>query len=211
MAATLRSLRNALLGNLTLVLGAHWPALRILRAMRRVNGIQLSAPELRTIALTLKRKAPCRFLIFGFGNDAPFWIRLNRRGTTVFLEDNEDWLRKGVRRHPEAAIYHVAYDTLRPQWRALLDAPGSLLTKLPESVEETRWDVILVDAPAGWGDATPGRMKSIFLASRLVGANGDVFVHDCDREVEQVYCDRFLRAENLVAEIKRLRHYRVAS
>lgn len=207
----LRSLRNALLGDVTLALGVHWPALRILRAMRRVNGIQLSAAELRTIAFTVKRKAPCRFLIFGFGNDAPFWIRLNRRGTTVFLEDNEEWLQKAIRRNPEAAIHPIVYHTLRPQWRALLDAPDRLATKLPESVEQTRWDVILVDAPAGWGDATPGRMKSIYLASRLVAAHGDVFVHDCDREVERVYCDRFLHADNLVAEIRLLRHYRVAS
>lgn len=211
MATALRTLRNALLANLSVVLGGYWPALRILRAMRRVNGIQLSAAELRTIALTVRRRAPCRFLIFGFGNDAAFWMRLNRGGTTVFLEDSEDWLRKGIRCNPEAAIYRVAYETLRPQWHALLDAPGGLATRLPELVEGTRWDVILVDAPAGWSDATPGRMKSIFLASRLVAANGDVFVHDCDREVEQVYCDRFLRADNLVAEIKLLRHYRVAS
>jgi len=211
MASALRNLRNALLGDVTLALGVHWPALRILRAMRRVNGVQLSAAELRAIALTVKPKAPCRFLIFGFGNDALFWMRLNRGGTTVFLEDNDEWLQNALRSNPEAAIYPIVYETLRPQWRALLDAPDNLVTKLPESVEHTRWDVILVDAPAGWGDATPGRMKSIFLASRLVAANGDVFVHDCDREVEQIYCDRFLHADNLVAEIRRLRQYRIAS
>lgn len=207
----LRSLRNALLGNLSVVLCGYWPVQPILRTMRRVNGIQLSAPELRTIALTVRRKAPCRFLIFGFGNDAPFWMRLNRRGTTVFLEDDEEWLRQSVRRNPEATVHYVAYETLRPQWRVLLDAPDSLVMKLPEMVEGTRWDVILVDAPTGWSDATPGRMKSIYLASRLVATDGDVFVHDCDREVERAYCDRFLHADNLVAEIKLLRHYRVSS
>jgi glucuronoxylan 4-O-methyltransferase len=81
---------------------------------------------------------------------------------------------------------------------------------LPESVERTRWDIVLVDAPEGWDETTPGRMKSIFLASQLVAADGDVFVHDCDRQVERAFCDRFLKPENLFAEVESLRHYRIA-
>jgi glucuronoxylan 4-O-methyltransferase len=179
--------------------------------MRRVNGIQLSAAELRAIALVVKRKAPCRFLIFGLGNDAAFWLRLNPGGATAFIEDNEDWLREGLRRNPGIALHLVAYETLRPQWRDLLDAsPRSLSLRLPAPVARARWDVIVVDAPAGWGDATPGRMKSIFEASRLAAADADVFVHDCDREVERVYCDRFLKSDNLIAEVGLLRHYHFA-
>jgi uncharacterized protein (TIGR01627 family) len=186
--------------------------LETLEALRRVAGIQLSALELQTIALIVQRKAPCSFLVFGLGNDAPFWLRLNLGGTTVFLEDDEVWLRKGARRIPESAIHLVAYDTLRTQWRDLLDEPiRGLAMKVPVSVDNTRWDIILVDAPAGWGEATPGRMKSIYLASRLIAASGDVFVHDCDREVEQVFCDRFLNADNLVTEVELLRHYHFAS
>jgi len=211
MKAALKALRNAVFAKPSIALCTRWPTLPALRAMRRVNGIQLSAAELRTISLTVRRKAPCKFLVFGFGNDAAFWRRVNPGGMTVFIEDDEDWLREGVRRHPGIAIHLVAYETLREQWRGLLDAPTrGLAMKLPESVENTRWDVILVDAPAGWGEATPGRMKSIFHASRLVAPDGDVFVHDCDREVEQVFCDRFLKADNLVAEVRVLRHYHLA-
>jgi hypothetical protein len=83
---------------------------------------------------------------------------------------------------------------------------------LPNDLATTEWDVVFVDAPTGWGDGTTGRMKSIFAASNLV-TNGHVFVHDCEREVEILYCDTFLRPENLVREIKAtdsgyLRHYR---
>ena len=211
MAAALKALRNHLLARPTIALSAQWPALRWLRAMRRVNSIQLRAAELRTIAVTVKRKAPCNFLVFGLGNDAAFWHRLNRGGTTVFLEDNEEWLRKVAGRHPRITASLVDYGTRRAQWRELLDAPAQKLAmNLPESVERTRWDVILVDAPEGWDEMTPGRMKSIFLASQLVAADGDVFVHDCDRQVEQAFCDRFLKPENLFAEVESLRHYRIA-
>ena len=53
----------------------------------------------------------------------------------------------------------------------------------------------------------PGRMKSIYQSSRLISDSGDVFVHDCDRPVEIAYCDRFLKEENLRAEVQKLRHY----
>ena len=48
-------------------------------------GIQMHANELFFIARTIK--APMNFLVFGMGNDSPFWSSLNRRGRTVFIED----------------------------------------------------------------------------------------------------------------------------
>jgi glucuronoxylan 4-O-methyltransferase len=81
--------------------------------------------------------------------------------------------------------------------------------KLPNTIEALGWDVILVDAPAGYTDSKPGRMKSIFLAKRLAASPGDVFVHDCEREVERVYCDRFLGREHLTSEVNLLRHYQI--
>ena len=177
--------------------------------MRRVHGIQLAAEELRAIALVLKRKAPCKLLIFGLGNDSGWWLRLNAGGITVFLEDDAGWIRECTRRYPGTTIHIVSYETRRSDWRTLLEGPPEALDlAVPESVTSTRWDVILVDAPAGWSDDTPGRMKSIHFASRVVAMNGDVFVHDCDREVERAFCDGLLEPRNLVLEIGRLRHYR---
>ncbi|MBN1213321.1 MAG: hypothetical protein JXA92_12170, partial [candidate division Zixibacteria bacterium] len=34
---------------------------------------------------TIQKKAPCKFLVFGVGNDSIFWSLLNQNGTTVFL------------------------------------------------------------------------------------------------------------------------------
>jgi glucuronoxylan 4-O-methyltransferase len=181
----------------------------LLAAMRKLNGIQLTAPQLARITETVRSHPGCRLLVFGLGNDSAYWNAVNRGGHTVFLEDDADWLRTVLDRHPELTAFAVRYTTKRTECQALLDQPERLRLDLPEAVGEVRWDVILVDAPAGWHDNAPGRMQSIVAAARLAAPGGDVFVHDCHREVERVYCDRFLPAAGLLAEVNRLRHYRM--
>ena len=64
---------------------------------------------------------------------------------------------------------------------------------LPDIVRNTKWDIILVDAPAGWGDKHPCRMKSIYEAYNLPKSqNVDIFVHDSERKIETQYCNYFL-------------------
>ena len=52
-------------------------------------------------------------------------------------------------------------------------------------------------------------MKSISTASILAknSQKCSVFVHDCDRIIESVYCDFFLQNKNLYLEVDRLRYY----
>ncbi len=81
---------------------------------------------------------------------------------------------------------------------------------LDNEIRSTRWDVILVDAPRGFDDECPGRMKSIYEASRLIKSGGHVFVHDCERVVEREYTDKYFLEGNLVEEVEEignLRHY----
>ena len=190
-------------------LAARWPQPWLLAIMRRLNAIQLSPHELRTIITALKRKAPCNFLVFGLGNDSRIWLAANRGGRTVFIEDNEAWFAEIVARERLTNAYLVDYETRLTQWRELLDQPITM--HLPGDLEQYRWDVIFVDAPGGWSPDTPGRMKSIFLASQVAQIDSDVFVHDCNREVERVYCDRFLGRQELTVEMQLLRHYRITS
>jgi uncharacterized protein (TIGR01627 family) len=205
-AGRYRSLRR-----LTVIAASRFPSNHWLNLMRATNSIQLDRYEMKAVAAAIKKKASCRFLIFGAGNDSLFWTMLNRRGITVFLEDDQSWLRKVSQRHPGLDIIQVDYETERRQWQDLLASPESLHMQLPDRILDERWDVVLVDGPAGWKDDTPGRMKSIHMASRLATADGDVFVHDCERQVEQVYCDRFLGRKNLAGEIGPLRHYRLGN
>jgi hypothetical protein len=109
----------------------------------------------------------------------------------------------------------VNYNTRVNDWNMLLKTPFLLDMTLPYNVEKEEWDVIVVDAPAGWNDHDPGRMKSIFHSSKLIKKSGDIFIHDCNREVEDIYCNKFLQKENLRIEIKApngfLRHYHMTN
>lgn len=175
--------------------------------MKISNRIQLSVPEISLIASILMAKRPCRFLIFGLGNDSLFWLLLNREGQTIFFEDDPGWYRKVSIRHPQIKAYLVEYNTKRSQWKKLLSRPAALELSLPMNLAGQLWDVILVDAPNGWRDDQPGRMKSIYGASKLISPGGDIFVHDCNRTVERTYSSTFLGKSNLAASIGRLHHF----
>jgi glucuronoxylan 4-O-methyltransferase len=191
------------------------PAPITLSVMRLMNGIQLGTEQLRIISAIVREKAPCRFLVFGLGRDSEYWSLLNREGVTVFLENNEFWYEEITGRSRNLTAFLVEYGTERRDWERLLERPDLLDMPLPGDIKDHKWDVILVDAPIGKRDRSPGRMKSIFLASRLIKNSGDVFVHDCQRKVEDVYSSKFLKKDNLMNEIKGstglLRHYRITT
>ncbi len=185
------------------------PATPVIAAMRRLNGIQMSTGEIKLVTGELRRRGPCHFLVFGLGNDSPYWHAANRGGTTVFLEDDEEWLRIVRGRAPNLTAYPVHFGTRLAQWRELLDRPDLLGQEFPKEVPFGRWDVVLVDGPPAWGPEATGRMKSLFAAPRLAAPGGAVFVHDSDREPERAYADRYIGPQRLVAEVDRLRQYRV--
>lgn len=181
--------------------------------MKKINGIQLSTSQLLLITKTiLKTKNPL-FLVFGLGNDSLFWHHINLNGKTVFLEDNNFWLQTVTSRNKELTAYNVNYNTKREQWQTLLSNPDSLQMNLHEKIHNNKWDIILVDAPAGYADGTPGRMQSIYMSRKLVKPGMHVFVHDCNRQVEDIYSLQFLNKENLEEEIQapigNLRHFRI--
>jgi glucuronoxylan 4-O-methyltransferase len=189
--------------------GVLWPSYKSIGLVRKHNEIQITVEELKTIADVLRRRRACNFLVFGLGNDSLFWSKFNHGGKTVFVEDDNEWFSKVLKKNNGLTAYLVDYRTRLTQWEEFLGSPAVFDLDLPEAVRSLQWDVILVDAPAGWYDTAPGRMKSIAAASRLARDSGDVFVHDCDRNIEKIYCDRYLKSENLVAEVGKLKHFRM--
>jgi uncharacterized protein (TIGR01627 family) len=164
--------------------------------------VQLEARELRPIVATIRERPGCTLLVFGCGNDSQFWERVNRGGTTAFLEDNPLWIADARAILDSAIVHTVQYGTTVSEWRQLLDQPSELILELPAEIVSRRWDVILVDGPAGYNDTQPGRMKSIHAASRLVAPGGRVFVHDCERPAEQAFAKRYLGDDRLFLEVK---------
>lgn len=179
---------------------------------RKARIKQGSHAEYRCVADAIRRHRPGHVLIFGVGRDSHIWQQANRGGTTVYLEHEPRWIEAARRAVPECEIYPVHYETRRYRWRRLLEEPGALRTiELPARVDSIKWDVIFVDSPQGSRPWHAGRMQSIYTAAELARRSHgtDVLVHDCDRRVERSYCDRFLGDEHLVAEVRKLRHYRL--
>lgn len=143
-------------------------------------------------------------LVFGTGNDTPYWKLLG--SFVVFLENSKRWFDK-----TDPNQYLVHYQTKKKESDTLLSCYRSGVTNrlemdLPNIVYETSWDAIFVDGPQGWGDDTPGRMQSLYMAKTLSNKNTDVFVHDFDREVERVWSlELFSNMVNLVDKIVHLR------
>jgi hypothetical protein len=182
-----------------------------LKAVKRERDrlrIQMYAHEVFLIARALK--PPMNFLVFGMGNDSPFWSKVNRRGRTVFIEDHAEWFNRIKQEHPSLEAYLVDYGTKLKEGMQLIDRPERLAMDLPQDIRRTEWNAILVDGPAGYEDGTPGRMKSIYEASRLIKPGGSIFVHDQERAVETAYSDRYLSRGTVIAETTGralLRHY----
>lgn len=171
--------------------------------MEKSNHGQMTAEEYRYIAEFLGDK---NFLVFGTGHDTPLWKYANRNGRTLFLENNKRWIDPA-----DTDVIKVTYTTKRAYHKELLEEWhngifSNLTMDLPDIVTQTKWDCIFVDAPLGTTDKKPGRMQSIFTAWALSTDTTEVFVHDVDRVVEDVYSKTMFL--NVIKDLTKLRHVR---
>lgn len=169
--------------------------------MEKSNHGQMTADEYRYIASFLGDK---NFLVFGTGHDTPMWRYANRNGKTLFLENIGKWIKT-----EDTDVIKVTYTTKRAQHKELLQEYhngvfDNLTMELPDIVKNTKWDCIFVDSPVGTTDKKPGRMQSIFSASMLSSNNTDVFIHDVDRVVEDIYSKEMF--STIVKDLTKLRH-----
>ena len=95
---------------------------------------------------------------------------------------------------------------------------NNLKLDLPVDIVDTKWDIIIVDAPAGYGMDMPCRMKSIYESYELSNQTSgvDVFVHDAQRRIEKMYTDYFFKDYEHINTIDDkthgvLQHYRSLS
>ncbi|KAF4403593.1 hypothetical protein G4B88_002446 [Cannabis sativa] len=192
---------------------------------------QQTLREISVSARVLEKKSPCNFLVFGLGHDSLMWSALNYGGRTVFLEEDEAWIEQIRRRFPTLESYHVTYESKvheadnlmdvgkGPECTAVSDPKFSMcqlaLKGLPSLVYETKWDVIMVDAPTGYYDEAPGRMTAIYTAGMMARnreeGETDVFVHDVNRVVEDKFSMAFLCEGYMKKQEGRLRHFNIPS
>ncbi|MED6158824.1 Glucuronoxylan 4-O-methyltransferase 1 [Stylosanthes scabra] len=192
---------------------------------------QQTLKEISVSARILEKHSPCNFLVFGLGHDSLMWSTLNHGGRTVFLEEDEAWIEQIRQRFPTLESYHVTYDSKvneadnllevgqGQECTAVADPRFSMcqlaLKGLPSFVYDTKWDVIMVDAPTGYYDEAPGRMTAIYTAGMMARnkENGEthVFVHDVNRVVEDKFSKAFLCEKYMIQQEGRLRHFQIPS
>ncbi len=156
---------------------------------------------------------PCNFLVFGLGEDSFLWSQINLGGKCVFLEDSLEWIEKF--KNSGLDIRSVVYNTHVSDFENLINNEERLRLDLPDDVKNTAWDLILVDAPLGHGPINPslgrgsgrpfkgpGRMSSIYEASRLISKNGVVVIDDLGRLAESTYAVKYFGNEAIVIENK---------
>ena len=159
-------------------------------ALAKANKGQGKSDEYEYIASLLSDLSPCNLLVFGLGNDSGLWLDINTKGKTIFIEHESNWVAHCNKMFPDIDVFIPKYTTKRKQWKTFLDKPEKLAISLPDRIKDCCWDIIYIDGPQGGNDNRPGRMQSIYSASKLKYKN--VLAHDCDRKVEIVYFNLFI-------------------
>lgn len=178
--------------------------LLIKRLMIMTKDREMSEDEYRYVSSGLGEK---NFLVFGVGLEAALWRYANITGKTVFLEYKDSNIKE-----ESSDIVRVKYDTVMTQAIDLLEEYRSgktdrLEMKLPDEIRNTHWDAIFINSPAGYNNECPGRMQSIYEASRLANKNTDVYIYCYDRWVEDLYSKAMF--STIVADLRKLRHVRL--
>ena len=175
--------------------------------------VQITVEEISRVQ---KNRGRCNLLIFGLGNDSPFWRDVNVGGKTIFVENSQAWIDKVKQTHGQNfEILKVEYTTMIERDRNKFEDASTwkdLLIPLPKEVTETKWDIVIVDAPAGFSTKSPGRWQSIYTAAQLRRPpNSLTVIDDCDRPIENEFGLRVFGKQNLKQRVKRGWRLRVAA
>ncbi|KAF3590145.1 hypothetical protein F2Q69_00030146 [Brassica cretica] len=192
---------------------------------------QQTFDEVSVSKRVLDKKSPCNFLVFGLGHDSLMWASLNHGGRTLFIEEDKAWIETVTNKFPNLESYHVVYNTKVKNSDKLMELGRSeectsvtdprnskcdlALKDFPADFYETKWDLIMVDAPTGYHEEAPGRMSAIYTAGLLArnreDGETDVFVHDVNRPVEDEFSATFLCKGYMREQNGRLRHFTIPS
>ena len=160
----------------------------------------MSKKQYQVVAKEMAKTVPCNLLVFGLGHDSYLWNLLNEGGKTIFLEDDEDWIKEIS--DDSLEVFTVNYTTLVRDWKSINFDESKLRLDLPEEVTSEEWDFIIVDAPLGHSPPRPfkgpGRMSTIYNGYKLLKDNGICVVDDMGREVERKYAYHYFGKDNLI-------------
>ena len=153
--------------------------------------IQIHPSHIIEVLKAVHQHKEPKILIWGVGHDSRMWCEAGQ-GKTIFIEDSKFWADRTAT-EISCRIAMVQYQTKRKDWKKLLQEPNKLVLELPDDIKNKKFDIIVVDAPAGYNGKVPGRMKSIYMsAEKLSHSKSNIYVDDYKRVVEKTYAEKFL-------------------
>ena len=165
----------------------------------------MSKTQYLAVAKKLSKASPCNLLVFGLGEDSYLWNKINDGGVTFFLEDSADWISKI--NDGSLMVKQVRYHTEVSKHLEIEFDEEKLQLNLPTEVSDLEYDFIIVDAPLGHQPPRPykgpGRMSSIYTASKLLKDDGTVVIDDMGRPVEKKYALHYFGENNLVQLVEK--------
>lgn len=152
---------------------------------------QMSLREYVEITHAINQRSPCNVLIYGLGNDSELYMKMNPKGINIFIETDIEWIKKASKKIPvDNIIHHVFQTSVEKSLQNKCTSPYIFSNYL----HLHDWDVIIVDAPKGWCNDMAGREIPIRESSSILkktNSKVDVFVHDVDRPLEKMACDKY--------------------
>lgn len=142
---------------------------------------QWTPDQYQVVRRLIQAVAPLRLLVWGCGHDSDLWRVANRGGRTLFLETAGEWADRARATGCEVICW---------QPPTVCGVPVS--GKVPRCPAAADWDIVLVDAPPGYGATDPGRELPIRWAADCGAAI--VVVHDVNRPWERWCTDHYLGA-----------------
>lgn len=177
---------------------------------------QMSYNERTYIYNTLSSIGCNDLLVFGAGNDSKLWSDLSTR--TAVLEHDSEWINKISKKFEhvdDLNFYQITYNKFKSQQECVEAIEYDIEHKLKSEttfadLHKVRWNAIIVDGPTGWnmsGDFY--RAGSIRLASLLAFEPCHVFVHDVNRHIEKLACDKYFKNHSCY-NVDRLNYYQIS-
>jgi hypothetical protein len=189
-------------------------------------------PELLSDVLTeeILRVLPPggNLLLWGFSNDAQFWHRVTS-GRVVALQDQGMQNDIQIKSYPYLEKYEVIYAHDRKHYQSLIQDNQDLyrtdrtdlwcqfeLRKFPDEIQETFWDVVLVDSCSQFEGChrfdQPGIFSMLYSTKTLIanqllkGTDTDrvthIFVDDYEHSIEHDFVDHVMKREpNNIVEV----------
>ena len=117
--------------------------IQVVKLRSKHEGIQLKPAEIIKIIQAISKFDQCKMLVFGLGNDSPFWCSANGKGRTVFLEDFQPWYDKvteSIRTlRPTRSPIHVTLLSGKSCWTNLSNWQWTCLRKSPVTTGMLSW------------------------------------------------------------------------